>query len=374
MSNPYGPKIETTEDWNDALACCCQMSEPPEPTLIAENHSANARARDTDYTDAVYARTRRKDKHDYWVAQGSLGPEPPAEGAAPTPPPNYNPQGSGGYYSNIEEDASDLKFHFEFPPHLRPAGVDADELPVIYRTEEVDQTEEWTYTMDETYFEYFFYAWFVGWDEGYPTITDTRSATTFTRVYVLHHSATEDPATEQYTNTTTTTSSLSDPVSKADVIARCITRLGSRWDPPASSYYAVATTTATWPLIGATWPHPPVTTYVTTSKVRYRWRVPSTWFDPVAGAVVAFTGTYFKITWDVLYEPVGWDDEDIPEEARPIRFSRKNLTVEWEGPGTGAQSDPSWLAGDWYELAAPEEVGVRKVINIRFEHLRKETP
>lgn len=97
-----------------------------------------------------------------------------------------------------------------------------------------------------------------------------------------------------------------------------------------------------------------------TNKVRYRCRVP-----------VSHLGTYFKITWDVLYELAGWDNTAVPIEDRPVRYSRKDLTVEWEGPGSGAQSDPSWLAGDWYDLPAPEEPGVRKVINIRFEHMRR---
>lgn len=40
MSNPYGPKIETAEDWNDALGCCCAMPLPPEPTMLCESKSA----------------------------------------------------------------------------------------------------------------------------------------------------------------------------------------------------------------------------------------------------------------------------------------------------------------------------------------------
>lgn len=90
------------------------------------------------------------------------------------------------------------------------------------------------------------------------------------------------------------------------------------------------------------------------TKVRYRWQVP-----------IIHLGDYFKITWDVLYEPVGWDDESIPEEDRPVRFSIKDLTEVWSGPGTGDQDDESWLAGDWYDLEIPEELGERRVINIR---------
>ena len=97
--------------------------------------------------------------------------------------------------------------------------------------------------------------------------------------------------------------------------------------------------------------------------VRYRWQVP-----------VSHLGTYYKVTWDVLYQPVGWDDMSIPVDDRPVQFSLKDLTVEWEGPGTGIQTDESWWAGDWQILNPPEPEGASKIINVRFEHLRKEEP
>lgn len=33
MSNPYGPTIETLDEWNSALGCCCGMPACPEPIL-----------------------------------------------------------------------------------------------------------------------------------------------------------------------------------------------------------------------------------------------------------------------------------------------------------------------------------------------------
>lgn len=97
------------------------------------------------------------------------------------------------------------------------------------------------------------------------------------------------------------------------------------------------------------------------TKVRYRWRIPTT-----------HLGSYFKITWDILNEPVGWDDEGIPLEERPVAFRERDLTVEWAGPGTGDEEDPSWLSGGWYELAVPDFEGERRIVNIRFECYGKE--
>ena len=71
----------------------------------------------------------------------------------------------------------------------------------------------------------------------------------------------------------------------------------------------------------------------------------------------------------MLHLPDGWDNESIPVEERPLRYSRKNLTVVWTGPGTGTQEDDSWIAGDWFALDAPPEPGRLEVINVRFEHM-----
>lgn len=112
------------------------------------------------------------------------------------------------------------------------------------------------------------------------------------------------------------------------------------------------------------------------TDVRYRWRVPNT-----------FTGSYFKVTWDVLTEPLGWDDEiddpdyeppipndppepvpQVPRPGRPTRTYVEDLTWEWTGPGVVV--DPAtWVSG-WYELDPPPEVGTRRVINIRYECYR----
>jgi hypothetical protein len=160
-----------------------------------------------------------------------------------------------------------------------------------------------------------------------------------------------------YTDTTVSTITFSQPITVESLTAEVLPVFEalSSWTAGSS---CEAVRTINFATCGGAATQEPID--ITLRTVRYRWRVPS-----------SHLGTYYKITWDVLYEPVGWDDEDIPEAERPLRYSRTNLTVEWEGPGTGAQSDPSWLAGDWFVLELPEEPGVRKIINVRFKHMRE---
>ena len=85
--------------------------------------------------------------------------------------------------------------------------------------------------------------------------------------------------------------------------------------------------------------------------MRFRWVVPDTW-----------EGSYFKITWDVVEEPEGWDAD--PPTA-PRSFFLTDQTWTWAGPGDTEDED-SWKSG-WYEVEPPDVPGVRRVVNIRFE-------
>jgi len=103
----------------------------------------------------------------------------------------------------------------------------------------------------------------------------------------------------------------------------------------------------------ATYAQTPPTTYITAGSptitarpLRFRFRIPST-----------HTGSKFWITYDVAEFP---EDEGID----PSFVSEDNL-VEWEGPGTGDSTDPSWLT-PWVEIDPPAIPGERRVVNIRF--------
>lgn len=124
-------------------------------------------------------------------------------------------------------------------------------------------------------------------------------------------------------------------------------------------------------------------------------------------------GSYFKITYDILDEPIGWDDTiddpgyvppdplpvpappipQIPRPGRPLRtFLSEDNVVEWTGPGTpvpalldptpdeGDPPTPEEIAANAVAIAAAEATwltpkftietptvpGERRVVNIRY--------
>lgn len=127
---------------------------------------------------------------------------------------------------------------------------------------------------------------------------------------------------------------------------------------------------------------------------RFQWQIPSTWNDQFTGLPTTFTGTYFKITWNVIEEPTGWDatiddpgytppipndpPEPIPQIPEPGRPSRSFVpfpdagmgddpdewVCEWTGPGIAGNAE-SWLS-DWFLLGIPSVPGRRYVANVRF--------
>jgi hypothetical protein len=90
-------------------------------------------------------------------------------------------------------------------------------------------------------------------------------------------------------------------------------------------------------------------------KAQVQWRVPD-----------SHEGSYFKVWFDVIEEPDGWEEEGGPARS----WYAQNVVREWEGPGTGSQSDPSWIIGIPYDIPPPTTPGVRRVVNIRYECYR----
>jgi len=80
------------------------------------------------------------------------------------------------------------------------------------------------------------------------------------------------------------------------------------------------------------------------AKVRFRFRIP-----------ITHTGSKFYITYDIV---------DFPEDGDPSIVSEDNM-IEWAGPGTGDQADPSWLT-DEVEIIPPTVPGERRVVNVRY--------
>ena len=107
--------------------------------------------------------------------------------------------------------------------------------------------------------------------------------------------------------------------------------------------------------------------------VSYRWKIPH------EVTTQPNTGVYFKITWDIATEPdqsyveqywngTAWVNRTVAISSAPATL-QEDLTWEWSGPGTGDIDDPSWLSGDYF-LLPPDEPGIRKIVNVRYESYR----
>jgi len=167
---------------------------------------------------------------------------------------------------------------------------------------------------------------------------------------------------------------LTDEETKEGLRTKADTDIPDSWPTTPTGTSCSASYVTSWPKIEdiGEWPDcpdgPPTASATTTlTKSRYRWKIPA-----------SHTGTYFKITWDIVFYPEGWDatidDPDyvppdplpdppppIPQvpdpDATPPSFVSEDLTYEWTGGDR---------TSGWYEIDAPPEEGVSKVVNIRF--------
>lgn len=157
--------------------------------------------------------------------------------------------------------------------------------------------------------------------------------------------------TEGFPKTGASTDSLLDPV---DVNA-------SR----ASAYLALTGAALDWDTMDLTSTDPcnagtqnydppisPSGTHLYVRFSRFRWVIPS-----------EHPGSYFKITWDVLFFPNEYDPED-PESPQP-EIVAANQTWEWTGPGD--PEEPETWKSPWIDLVPTAESGVVKVVNVRYE-------
>lgn len=86
------------------------------------------------------------------------------------------------------------------------------------------------------------------------------------------------------------------------------------------------------------------------TKVRYRWKIPD-----------EHLGTYFKITWDILNEPTGWNTTTLLRT-----YYLEDQTYEWTGAAGGGTDRYS----SWITIPVPDFVGQRRIVNIRYECYR----
>lgn len=94
---------------------------------------------------------------------------------------------------------------------------------------------------------------------------------------------------------------------------------------------------------------------------RYKWQVPD-----------GFEGTFCKVTYDVVYVPLGYDPED-PGTPQP-EILLADQTYEWTGPGDPEDPD-SWLfPSDWISFPRPDDFGKVEIANFRYQWLQDYPP
>jgi hypothetical protein len=143
--------------------------------------------------------------------------------------------------------------------------------------------------------------------------------------------------------TVTVTETFGDPVVWADflaeipnIVAMSYTDVGDEcWTPVPPAYHAK---------LEVYKPYSGAGTYIQATALRVRFRIPTD-----------HTGSKFFFTYDV---------GEFPDDGDPFFVSQDN-TLEWTGPGTGIQTDPSWYT-EWVVIPPPEAAGVRKIVNIRY--------
>ena len=179
-----------------------------------------------------------------------------------------------------------------------------------------------------------------GSDGGLPAIptpisttkTQSGSASSYTYQVVKTGERLGDPWT------ITDTLVFSDPVSESELLADIRATANSKTYGATFENYSILSITSFCDCVGSSTPASAKCAFG-----RNRWVVPDTW-----------EGSYFKITWDVVFFPEGGD---------PVAVSTDN-TWEWAGPGDPEDPD-SWKSG-WYEIPAPVQLGENRIVNIRF--------
>ena len=79
--------------------------------------------------------------------------------------------------------------------------------------------------------------------------------------------------------------------------------------------------------------------------LRYKWCIPAT-----------HHGSFYRIEWDEVFYPVGWDDEEAPEPPVPVVTPR---SWEWEGPAGGANDEDEIEENDTDSRCSPWSLAVK---------------
>jgi len=427
-------EIETLEDWNAVLGgCsgCCELPECPVPELVCESVTRVRACGDNDFTVAVRLWEGRRD---FWVAEDPENREPgdfPEE--APEEPEDYLDFSYGCFLPFVEPGAGPD----EDVPTLY--GRREDRFSILT----TEGTAKWYLSGDAGFpSTEALFVWTGGVDEGSYTVsgtqarkgtepgdvdyfcnsyTDSGEGTPPTWSFAWVPGALPDPAftceaalrrevleVEEYFLAGSVSAlvgcplsdpegfgeknekeadaqriiadeiELSEPITRSELLAAVVGDLPGGWPTDESvGEECGAFVGVDWPKMSEieSWPEcdgdlPQTTEAGAEARIfRYRWRIP-----------VGHEGTFFRIDWDEVFYPLGWDamieDPENPEEE--IRDPEAPLpvltpkSVEWTGPGDPEDAEDATWFTEWSAVVrVPEgEEGTVEVRNVRYSCYR----
>lgn len=352
--------IETLDDWNARLACCCEMPACPVPVMECQSKTAEAEysgylpfiepaGAPTDLVPRLYGDVQFISGSAYsgtqWLFDSGPGTYPISGEQKIVQTYSFDIDGVGSQ-TRVQTGNT----HDEVEDTCTASGPDSTDSDVYSELVTVDYVEDDTVIVCEeaensTTINY------VGVFGSEPFLAGCPGP------FAYGHTEAYNALRQDVTGRT-----LTDPKTPADLISEATL---PAWGEPGEGSLCEASASLDWPTIESLAPWPEcsptnsgspdnVDVSASARAVRFRWKIPDT-----------HLGTYFKITWDIIEEPEGWD-ADPPTALRS--YVSEDNTWEWTGPGDPEDPD-SWLS-PWYEIDPPSVPGTRRVVNIRFECYR----
>lgn len=352
--------IETLEDWNARLACCCTMPTCPTPSMECQSITVSACGfslpAHEDLAPADACKIFKTKTNLSTVVQSTVGISPGHDSYTAE---DTDIRASVLEYSIVEGSCTleTVSSSFNSTETINVTNysgeVTVDITTVTTLTYLGDNTLSGTVTgtdgidPENNYSEPII-------DAGPPYDHDADATWSVAgTTYTFHSSTTtgdvDGPGSEETTlayDYSIEYSSQVDADALATQLTTAIADLGEE-DWPGSGCFSSVTTTK---VFNEAEPPEIICSQVSgATAVRYRWQIPA-----------SHTGNYFKITWDVVTEPT----DGVPTLESDVG------TWEWAGPGNAEDpDDASWFSG-WYDLDPPAEPGTKRVVNVRFECYR----
>jgi hypothetical protein len=368
-------EIETLEDWNAVLGgCsgCCELPECPVPELVVENHVVSLCAvtpAAAKFPPSGLGEDAEEDTILYegysWSISGTITDDAFATGTGSetgtfTPAPKAGEE-CGGRNLTGSFSYSRTTFYDEEQEQIQSAETGS------YSVNTTDVPAVWEGTVNVTEYDLFGDVTSSGSiDDDFEQDGPSSFGTATNKEWVIG----ETTAVLTYDDTAVMLVGYDGAVTVTFAAAYTATTA-------SEELFAAVVSDPTWEAGGPALASLEVTLATDEVRItgagavrgRYRWRIP-----------VGHEGTFFRIDWDEVFYPLGWDaviedpenpGEEIPDPAAPVPVLTPK-SVEWTGPGDLEDAtDATWLT-EWSAVVrVPEgEEGTVEVRNVRYSCYR----